>query len=230
MANIAVLAQLVPPLVAVATGRSVRGPRLGVVTWCLVLTTADAVMGWLGSQGRNNAFVPYVFVPIAACVVLWSLAAWQQHQVARLTMRIAAPLVMVMSVVLFVLFENAEEFSRLADATAMIVLMAAALYTVVSRSMTEPDPLQRQDWFWIAAGFALYFGVNTTYGAVSAVLLAKQDYAMFDFANQVRAGIDIVAFLSIAWGMTCPTTSPWSPSFSRASSPWGSSSSPSARR
>ena len=37
-----------------------------------------------------------------------------------------------------------------------IVALGAALYTLLTRSAQETEPLLRQDWFWICAGLVLH--------------------------------------------------------------------------
>jgi hypothetical protein len=191
------------PLVAATVVRSrVRGARLWIAAWSAVLVLCDLLELWLGSRGIHNLWVNYVAT--AACaIVLWALAYWQTGDTARLTLRVAVVPFLAVLAVLTLLVEDTSNFSRAADPMADLLCLAAAAYTLVARSSSSRVSLLRQDWFWISAGLALYFGIWGAMGPLG-VLLVRTAPGLLRTAYQVTMVLNIAAFLAITRGMTCP--------------------------
>ena len=201
--QLAVASQAVP-LVAVAVARrSVRGARTWVLGWCLFLLAGDLVGRLPAQHGAPNLWLAYLFVPAGCVLALWALSFWQQGEVARLTFRIATVPFVLVWVVLTVALEDTSTFSRAAEPTAKLVTLGAATFTLVAGSLRARGDLLRADWFWVSAGMALYFGASSALGPLSAILVGT-DLQLLDQAYQVKALVDIFAFLLIARGVTCP--------------------------
>jgi hypothetical protein len=196
-------AEAVPLVMAAAARRPIRGARLWIVAWCGVLTACNAVTLWLGSHGVRNLWVAYV-ATAASVLVLWALSFWQTGDTARLTLLMAVVPFLAVGAVLTVLVDDTSNFSRAAEPTAYLVCLAAAAYTLLTRSLGTSAGLLRQDWFWVSAGLALYFGLWSAMGPLSALLVATSP-ELLSVAYQVAMVLNIAAFLAIARGVTCPT-------------------------
>ena len=199
--------QLFPLLAAGLVRRGLKGPRGWVAAWCGVLVVGDMVQLALGLRDVNNHWVPYVTIPVAGVIILLALAKWQERQIPRLTFQVAVPLFLVTWGLLALFVENPGTFSTAADPVYSLLGLGAAVYTLVSRSADEPEPLARQDWFWICGGLALYFGTASTLGPVAAFLLNEHPVLVIR-AYEAKSATDVLAFLAIAKGITCQPSPP----------------------
>jgi len=105
--------------------------------------------------------------------------------------------------VLTVAFEDTSAFSRAAEPMASLMCLGAATFTLLTRSRDAVGSLLRHDWFWVTAGMALYFGMLSTVGPLSALLLGDAPGLMFQ-AYEVKSVLQAAAFLAVAGGMVCP--------------------------
>jgi len=199
----ATLAEGAPILVLAAARRPVRGARMWVLLWCALLLVVDLVQWWLGAHGERNLWLVYVVTPAGGAVALWALSCWQARELARLTFRFAIVPFLLVWLVLLLAVENTSDFSRVAQPMASLVGLCAAAFTLLVRSHAPTGSLLRQEWFWISAGMALYYGVTATIAPLSALLVGNNAPQLV-VAYEVRAVLEVVAFGLIAVGMVCP--------------------------
>jgi hypothetical protein len=197
------LAEAAPLGAVVAARRRVGGARKWMVVWSTLLFAESVITYALATRGIHNLWVPYLFTPVTAAAVLWALAWWQTSGVARLTIRLSIAPLLVVWLTLTLAFESASSFSRAADPLVQLVELSAAAYTLVVRSRAAAGDLLQQDWFWVSAGLVLYLGTFSMIGPLSA-LLARTDTVLMLRAYQFEAVLQILAFVAIARGMTCP--------------------------
>lgn len=200
---LAIVSQAAPAIAALAARRPLDRARAYTLAWCGVLLAVDLVGMALAWNRVNNHWLSYIVTPVSAALVLWTLSHWQTEEVARLTFRIAIVPTVVAWGVLTWLVEDVSTFSRAAAPMVKLVCLAAAAFTLVSGSLHERQALLRRDWFWVSAGMALYFGASAALEPLGALLLASRPDLVKN-AYECRAGLDVVAFLLIARGMTCP--------------------------
>jgi len=203
---LAVVAEAIPLVAAGVLRRGGRGGRGWVLAWCAVLTAGNVTQLWLGTRGLNNLWVSYVVNPLGTALVLWAMSCWLTKEMPRLTMRLMIVPFLLVWTVLALAFDRASTFSRAEEPLANLVALGAAAYTLVARSRESGADLLRQDWFWVSAGMALYFGTLSTRSPLSA-LLVSSDPALMIRAYEVAAVICIAALLAITRGVTCPTSS-----------------------
>ena len=190
------------PLVAAAVRRPRSGAKIWLIAWCALNLLETGVMLALALHDVHNLWVPYVFNPVLGVTVLWAFSCWQESDLARLTLRLAiVPFVALMIVSVF--FENTAFFSRVVGPVTSLVGLYAAASTLIAKSRVSTGDLLRQDWLWVSAGFALFFGIHSMLGPLSALLVGN--LPLFNLAYEFSAALEIVAFLTIAWGMVCPT-------------------------
>jgi len=218
------------PLVAAGLSRRLTPARRWVLWWSAVQVAGNLAAMLTARQGLNNHWLSYLLPPIAAGIALRTLSQWQLSPVATLWFRLMIPLLAVTWIVIVILFENTQTFSLLAEPFAGLLVMGAAIYTLVSRAFGESSNVLQQDWLWIATGLALYSGAAIALPPTAHWLLATHPELVVK-AYEVKAVLEIVAFLAIARGMTCPIPESGSGgSSSRASSRSPSSSSASSSR
>jgi hypothetical protein len=201
---LATLAQGVPPVAAVAARRPVRGARTWVLLWCALLLAVDLVQWWLGAHRERNLWLIYVITPAGGALALWALSCWQTRELPRLTLRFAIGPFLLVCLVLLLAVERPSDFSRVGQPVASLVCLCAAAFTLLARSQEATGPLVRQDWFWVSAGMALYFGVTVTIAPLSALLVGTSPEQL-TLAYEARAALEVVAFALIAVGMVCPS-------------------------
>jgi hypothetical protein len=204
LAYVAVASQAAPLFAAAAWRRHGSGARRWVLAWCALLLVVDCVSGWLGSRGVHNIFLFNLVAPASVAVVLWALSRWQTGDLSRLTMRLAIVPFLLLWTVLTLAVDDSSTFSRAANPMANIVGLGAAAFTLLARSFALQGDLPRRDWFWVTGGMALYFGASSALGPLSALLIATAPQLLGP-AYELKAGLDIVAFLLIARGVVCPT-------------------------
>jgi hypothetical protein len=224
------VAQLLPPLAGVIAGRVVTPPRRWIVVWCILLVMNGVISLALGMRKVNNLWVGYLFMPVTGAVALWALSHWHSPGTGRLALRLAIPLFVAVSAVLTLRVEDAHSFSLVAAPFHGLVLLIAAVWTFIRRSLGDTGLVLRRDWFWTLAGLMLYEGSTTAVEPVAWYLLSTGRDDLIYLVINARAASDVVAFIAITWGVLCPQPTSSGGSSSPPSSPWGSWSLPSASR
>jgi len=195
-------AEAAPLIAAAAVRRRQRGARLWVLAWCGALVFADGLQLWLALHGVRNIWVGYV-ATAAGALVLWGLALWQTSATERLTLQVTTVLFLVVWVVLTLTLDDTSDLSRAGNPMANTVCLLAAAWTLLARSVRLRGDLLAHDWFWVSAGLALYFGLWSAMDLMRALLFGH-DMALMVRLQEVGFVLNIVAFLAIAWGVTCP--------------------------
>jgi len=136
-------------------------------------------------------------------MVLWLLSLWQSSEVARLTFRLAIVPFLLVWCVLTIAFERTSYFSSVASPMANLVGLGAAAFTLLAGSRRVEGLLHCRDWFWISGGMALYFGTSAALSPLSALLVEEAPQLVIR-AYEVKSVLDVLAFLAIARGVTCP--------------------------
>jgi len=197
------VAQVVPLVAAAVARRRVRGARAWVLAWCALLALVDGAALWLGREGTANILLFNLVTPAGAALVLWALSYWQAGDLSRLTFRLAIVPFLLVWGVLTVAFESTSSFSSVADPLAKLVGLGAAAFTLLAGSRRVEGLLHCRDWFWISGGMALYFGTATALSPLSALLVQEAPQLVIR-AYEVKSVLDVLAFLAIARGVTCP--------------------------
>lgn len=200
----ALVSQLLPALAALFARDRLTPPRRWLVVWCLLYFVQDVVNAALALRGMHNLWTAYVGAPLTGSVALWMLSLWQDTRTSRLALQIAIPIFVVVSVVLSITVDDPTTFSKVAAPFHHLVLLFAALWTFVRRSLGQRESLASSGWFWILAGFMVYSGMMIAIQAVVWYLYeaGRADVlrSVFDFQGVVH----VIAFSAMAGGMLCP--------------------------
>lgn len=200
----ATLSQVLPLLATARHGPRLPSARRWVAVWCVTLLASDAAQLWLrGSAGNNNLWLQYIAVPTQNAIMLWALSLWQPDPVSRLAFRLAIPLDVLALLALIPAVQSAATFNQFTWPFQALVLLAGSLYTLVRRSIGEPDRVTSRDWFWITLGTSLFFSLRIALPPfVELTIGTHREIARLAYV--VTAWTDILAYFLIARGMVCP--------------------------
>jgi hypothetical protein len=200
----AALSQMLPVLAGFRHGFRLPPPRIWTIAWCLALLAGDGLQLWLrGSTGNNNLWLRAAIAPIHNAIMLWTLSLWQQHGVSRLAFRIAIPIFLVAWLALVPTVKETGAFDIVAGPFQSLLLLAGALYTLVTNAARDPEGVTRRDWFWITLGASLYFGFRVALPPFAAIMITPHP-ELVKLAYLLQAWADIAVFLLIARGIWCP--------------------------
>lgn len=139
-------------------------------------------------------------LPLATTILLWTMARWHRNHSARLALRFAIPLALLISIALTVTFENRQMFSLVVAPFHFIVMLLAAIWTFVSLSLEEQSSVVHTDWFWIVGGVMLYAATGTAIQPL-AWYLVRERADLLHAAFNARAAVVLLSSGAITWGM-----------------------------
>lgn len=202
---------LVP--LAVALQRQRTPARLWIGIGFLINFLADLLGIWLALHRTNNLWIDYFASPLIGAGVLMGLSYWQLSTPERVTIRLTIPVYIAVRLFVALRMEDLTTFSRFASPIDAVVLLTAALWTLLRRSFGPATrPHAAADWFWACIGLAGYAIALAAYEP--AALLAGDDREALALIFTLRSILFMLAYLTIAWGMSRP----WTPRRSRRSS------------
>lgn len=206
---LAVWAMVLPVTLALLTGRRhpLDRPKTMLVLWLLLLIVENTIgVLWVKlAPDPNNLFVGFIFLPIEAGLILNAIALWQVIPVARTTVRFMIPLYAVVWLLAMIYVEDIRGYSIMAAPVLGLIVLACALFGLVSRAHRDPEPILRTDWGWILSGLAIYSATNTTFTIPGQLGMLNNDMALLVRVSIWKAWIDVTAMLIITWGFFWPT-------------------------
>lgn len=223
----AIGAPLLPVLAGGLRARYLTKARLAIVLWCAIEGSLNILALLMGSRGRNNLWLGYVGHPVLSMALLWALAQWHPAKSARLALKVAIPLVLVVSIVLTLTLDDPKDFSLAVVPFHAIVMLLATVWTFVSLSLVTERSLAGEDWFWMIGGVMLYAATATAMQPLAWYLI-RERVDLLHAAFNVRAAVVILSFAAITWGMLLRGAprysggSSWPPSSPYSSSSAGS--------
>lgn len=197
------LAQLLPILGGLPYGRSLPSGRRWFMLWCLLSFAGDGLQLFFGQVVGHNLWLRLIIVPVQFAVAFWVLSLWQLEAKPRKVMRQAIVILIPATLAVALLWEGLTSFGDKSGPVLQLSLLAACVYTLVSRSVASTGRLAREDWFWITLGLSLYCALNVALGPVAMALLSQnQAFLVQVFIFKARS--DILAFSLMTIGMLCP--------------------------
>lgn len=195
--------QALPIVAAFAVrGRHQPVPYPRLVFWCGVLVVTDVLALVVAKAFGNNLWMVYVTLPVEVGLVLWLLSEWQPNELLRLTYLTAIPVMVTVVASLLVLTDPGRTFYRWVSPFLALLALAAALHTLVNRTLLSRGPLAQQDWFWICLGMALFWlGYVSVPVFADTFLATHEDWVWWAYVS--RAYTDIAAFILMSWGIWC---------------------------
>lgn len=194
------------PGVIVAAARAVWGrhppaPTQWLGIWAsavLVGNVMSVVMAW---TGHHTLWMRVVIMPVLAVLTVLTLAHWHRAgEVRRLAYRLCAALAGAVAVVALSIGGPERVFDTWLGAFMALIALAAALDTLVSRSLASAIRLVDCDWFWAGLGFALYWTTYTPLWAFVHELLARNPS---DAVNAMAAQslANLLTYGLMTWGV-----------------------------
>lgn len=199
----ATYSQLIPALVTWRRWRTLPANRKWVVIWCLLLFIADVTAWLVGRITHVNLGVRIITMPVMDATLLWTLSLWQVSYFGRLLMRIAIALVIPTWLGFALFFDGPRQFGTVSAPLRDLVLLLAALYTLLTRAYYSTERPLRADWLWITIALCIYFALAAALEPLAAALYATKPDLVGD-AFLGKAVVDIVVFSLIAAGLLCP--------------------------
>ncbi len=193
-------AELLPPIVAAARWKRLGVPPRWIAGWSAFLVLGEAITLALAFRGVNNHWVNYLGTPLAAALVLWALAHWHPSRSGRRAVRLLIPVLAALWIAMIILFEDTSTFSVVAEPILGLLVLVAVLSMLVARTMQETGRIRDQSWWWIGIGLMLVFGTTVAF-APAAYILVQQAPDLLIRAYQIRAGLNVAAFLLITGGV-----------------------------
>lgn len=191
------------PLAALAVWRGGSPAHRWVLATCLLSLLADGLGLVFALQRINNHVVSYFFTPLLGAAMVLLLAQGQRTVVARQAVVACAWLLLLVTLGLAVAVEDRASFSAYAAPLRSLLVLALALWTLLHQDFgARSVPMRRAAWFWIPLGLALYSGVSAAYFPLARGF-AQEAPEFVRAMALLRAGLVIVAFVLIAWGVAC---------------------------
>lgn len=199
----ATLVQLLPPLAVFPSWRRTSEARRWIAIWGVLFFASDLLQLGFSRWQYNNLFL-FIFInPVEDGVILWALSYWQLRPVTRIAFRVAIPIVILIYVVIAVAAGENDSFQTFAGPFRALVVMAASLFTLLSRSTEDADGVWTKDWLWATIGVSLYYGLIVAAQPIVAIV-APQSTSAARAVFTVKAIGDVIAFILIWRGMRCP--------------------------
>lgn len=195
--------QLLPVMGGLRYVGSLPPARRWFMLWCLLSFAADGLQLVFSTLAGQNLWLRLIIAPAQFAVAFWVLSLWQTDSKPRQIMRQAIVILIPATFAIALLWEGTASFGDKSGPILQLALLAACVYTLVSRSVASTDRLAREDWFWITLGLSLYFALGVALGPVAMALLRENT----EFLKQVllfKARADILAFILMTVGMLCP--------------------------
>lgn len=199
----ATFAQLLPPLAVFPSWRRTSEARKWIAVWGVLYFASDLMQLGFSRWQYDNLFL-FVFInPVEDGVILWALSYWQLRPLTRIAFRVAIPIFVLIYIVIVIAAGEEKSFQTFAGTYRALVVLAASLFTLLSRSTEEADGVWTKDWLWTTVGVSLYYGLLVAAQPIMAIV-APQSTSAARAVFTVKAIGDVVAFILIWRGMRCP--------------------------
>jgi hypothetical protein len=200
--HVSIIAEAVPFVLGMLLPSRQTEARRWLMLWSALDTITNLAGSYLGRHHLHNLFLGYFYTPVEGAILMWMLAFWHPDPGTRRRLRWGIPAMVAGWVLLVMLFEDPQSFSRIVDLAYNVLMTSLFLHLLVRRSADDTTLLQQQDWFWISCGFAIHFAIFVAFHAVAPGLLNSNMETLM-LASEVRAGLNVLACSFIAVGMTC---------------------------
>jgi len=206
ISSVAMMMQLLPPLAVRPYWNRATLPRQLIVVWSLVFFVSDLLQIAVSRFQYNNHWVFVLVDPIEDAVILWTLSLWQTRAVARIALRVAIPLTVIIYLAIVVASNEVNTFKTFGTAFRSLVVFGIALFTLISRSAAEPEGVWDNDWLWVTLGVALYYGLLVATDAFVQAIV-EENLPLARTVITLKNVGNMVVFILVWRGMRCPLKS-----------------------
>lgn len=203
LANTVIVLEGLPVLVVILR-KSRKPAHLWIASGFALTFLADLAGTWMAYHQTHNQWLGFLVAPPIIAMFLLGLGSWQLSYVERIALKVTSLLTLVTLSTLTLTVENLAGFSRFTGPLGGLILLVAALWTMLRRSFGPAiEAHTRTDWFWVSLGLALYAISSGAYEPVAAALMDERIDLVY-LVLKVRMVIYILGFLSITWGLLRP--------------------------
>ena len=206
MNKLAIIAELLPVIAALAVGRHLSRPSRLIVILFVLWFCEDLTQLLLIHLHHNNNWLLHLTMPFEAALLLWAFSQWQDSEVARRAILLAVPIYVVVWLALQLFVERLDRVSQYAGPMSYLLVLAVAAFTLVSKSARTSEPGWRQPWFWISAGMIIDLGSQVALNPITNILIATHQKGIAIY--QAFAAVSILSYSLTTWGILCERRHP----------------------
>ena len=204
VAWIATFAQLLPVYAVARLGSRATPARRWVAAWCVAFFASDIFQIFISSQQRReNLWFFTIANPIEDALLLYALSFWQTRPLHRIAFRVAIPLVILIYLGIGFAAGELATFKTFSGPFRTLVILSAALFTLLSRAAAEPEGVWQKDWMWATLGMALFYGISVAADPIVAAIYPRS-VRLAQLVYGVKAIGDTFAYVLVWKGMRCP--------------------------
>lgn len=211
IAYVSVYGYLLIFLAGCAVPRRLDPAKIWIMFWAITYFIGNLCARYLAVHHLYNSVMSYMMLPIHAVQILLAFSYWQRSPVARRTVRLSIPVLVIAIIALTFTVEEINLPSVYAEPLYSLVMLGVATFTLVTLSAQEEDSVLARPWFWICVGLILHFGALAVLTPIMKVT-AQHDLPLYIRVVLLRAWINVGAELLITFGMLCPLTTSSGPS------------------
>jgi len=204
--KLAIIAELLPVIAALAVGRHLSRPSRLIVILFVLWFCEDLTQLLLIHLHHNNNWLLHLTMPFEAALLLWAFSQWQDSEVARRAILLAVPIYVVVWLALQLFVERLDRVSQYAGPMSYLLVLAVAAFTLVSKSARTSEPGWRQPWFWISAGMIIDLGSQVALNPITNILIATHQKGIAIY--QAFAAVSILSYSLTTWGILCERRHP----------------------
>ena len=212
ISQVGVYTYLIPLAAALYNHQALSTPLRLLGIYAGAALAESVYMVYVASSGEYNLWVVHLFTPLEALLFLWMFSRWQLRESARMAMLIAIPSYFAVWGTLHLTVEAMSSFPVYSKPLECMLLVAAAAYTIVTRSQNLLTPATRHSWFLVSVGTMMYFSFVTVLQPVARILMGRNDLLIVAF--EMNAAMGILANLLFTWALLCPRPLPSSGGYS----------------
>jgi len=156
--------RLLPIAVGLRRWRELHHAGMLIVAFVALSLVGDVAMLLVWKVFRtSNLWISHVLIAIQTPVLLLAFAEWARGKSFQKILQITAFLAVVAWLVLTVFLESPNRFARFTGPLQAALFCSVAIGILVQRGMAAETPLVSNDWFWVATGVLLVYGLTAVY-------------------------------------------------------------------
>jgi hypothetical protein len=138
--HVSIIAEAVPFVLGMLLPSRQTEARRWLMLWSALDTITNLAGSYLGRHHLHNLFLGYFYTPVEGAILMWMLAFWHPDPGTRRRLRWGIPAMVAGWVLLVMLFEDPQTFSRIVDLAYNVLMTSLFLHLLVRRSADDAAP------------------------------------------------------------------------------------------